>query len=219
MSELLFHNYYFPTMKAFIKEYIGSCDLCAHAKASQHQTHRELAPLPVPNSPWISLLCNFITDLLPLQNYNSILVFVDCLTKMSHFIPCHKMTTAPQFAKLFIKNIVCLHGLPDSVVSDHSSIFTSLFWKTLANNLSINHNLSTAFYPQTDGQTEHMNQILEQYLRLYCNYQQDDWYNLLLLPEFAYNNAYQNTIKASPFYANYGHHPHFDPELHPKTME
>ena len=127
------------------------------------------------------------------------------------------MTTALQFAELFIKNIVCLHSLPDSIVSDHSTIFTSLFWKTLANNLSINHDLSTAFYPQTDRQMECMNQILEQYLWLYCNYQQDDWYNLLPLAEFAYNNTYQDTTKASLFYANYSHYSRFNPELYSKT--
>ena len=86
----------------------------------------------------------------------------------------------------------------------------------MTNNLGINHNLSTVFHPQTDGQTERMNQILEQYLRLYCNYQQDNWYDLLPLVEFAYNNAYQDTTKTFPFYANYSHHSHFNPEIHPK---
>src|SRR5499426_1565660 len=89
------------------------------------------------------------------------------------------------------RHIVRLHGLPDSIVSDRDSLFTSLFWKTLTENLGINRDMSTAFHPQTDGQTERMNQILEQYLRLYCNYQQNDWNELLSLTEFTYNNTYQ----------------------------
>src|SRR5262245_13068445 len=141
-------------MKAFVAEYVGSCDLCAHAKALRYQKYGELAPLPVPNSLWMSRSCDFVTNLRESNGYDSILVFVDRLTKMSHFILCHKTTTAPQFAELFIKNIVRLHGLPDSIVSDRDSLFTSLFWKTLIENLGINRNISTAFHPQIDGQTE-----------------------------------------------------------------
>jgi len=159
------------------------------------------------NSFWIGLSYDFITNLseFSLSNYDTILVFVDRLIKMSYFISYYKMTIALQFAELFIKNIIRFHSLPDSIVSDCSTIFTSLFWKTLADNLSINCNLSTVFHPQTDSQTEHMNQILEQYLRLYYNYQQDNWYKLLLLVEFVYNNTYQDTTKASPFFINYGY--------------
>jgi len=123
-------------------------------KALQHQKYGELALLPVPNSPWIGISCDFVTDLPESNGYDSILVLIDRLTKMSHFIPYHKTTTAPQFAKLFIKNIVRLHELPDSIVSDRDSLFTLLFWKTFTENLGINYDMSTAFHPQMDGQTE-----------------------------------------------------------------
>src|SRR5262245_35378432 len=102
----------------------------------------------------IGISCDFVTNLPESNGYDSILVFIDRLTKMSHFILYHKTTTALQFAELFIKNIVRLHGLPDSIVSDRDSLFTSLFWKTLIENLGINRNISTAFHPQIDGQTE-----------------------------------------------------------------
>ena len=211
--ELLSRNYWFPGMQSFVKNYVNSCFLCQQAKPSRHLHHGELASLPVPTSPWKGLSCDLITDL-PISNgYDSILVFVDRMSKMSHFIPCTKTMSAPDFAKLFVSQIVRLHGLPDSIVSDHGSIFTSNFWSTLASILKIDPHKSTAFHPQTDGQTERMNQTLEQYLRIHCNYQQDDWFDLLPLAEFAYNNATQESTKMSPFYANYGYHPRFLSEI------
>jgi len=112
-------------------------------------------------------------------------VFVDRMTKMTHFIPCSKSTSAPEFAQMFVSHIIRLHGLPDSIVSDRGSIFTSNFWSTLAAILKIDPCKSTAFHPQTDGQTERMNQTLEAYLRIFCNYDQNDWFELLPLAEFA----------------------------------
>jgi hypothetical protein len=207
--ELLSRNYWFPRMHAFVKSYIASCDLCSRGKPSRHPRHGELAPLPAPSGPWKSVSCDFIVDL-PISNgFDSILVFVDRLTKMTHLVPCHKTTDAPEFARMFLDNVIRLHGIPQSLVSDRGSIFTSHFWKSLASMMNLKRRLSTAFHPQTDGQTERMNQTLEQYLRMYCNYQQDNWTNLLSLAEFALNNAHQPTINCSPFYANYGFHPTF----------
>jgi hypothetical protein len=136
-------------------------------------------------------------------------VFIDRFTKMCHLVPCLKTTDAPEFTRLFLDNVIRLHGIPESVVSDRGSIFTSHFWNSLASMMNMKRRLSTAFHPQTDGQTERMNQTAEQYLRIYCNYQQDNWTSLLSLAEFAYNNAHQPTIDCSPFYANYGFHPKF----------
>ena len=207
--ELLSRNYYFPGMYKYIKKYVTSCDLCSRAKPPRHQRAGELAPIPVPDTPWKGISCDFIVDLPESNSYDALLVFVDCLTKMCHLIPCNKTTDAPQFAQLFLERVVALHGLPDSLVSDRGSVFTSRFWKSLSTLLGINPRLSTAFHPQTDGQTERMNQIVEQYLRIYCNHQQDDWSRLLPLAEFSINNSYQESIKTSPFYANYGYHPRF----------
>jgi len=120
---------------------------------------------------------------------------------------------------MFLDNIIRLHGIPDSLVSDRGSIFTSRFWKSLSKLMGLKQRLSTSFHPQTDGQTERMNQTVEQYLRIYCNYQQDNWFNLLPIAEFAYNNAFQPSINCSPFYANYGIHPsfHVDPRSTTET--
>ena len=207
--ELITRNYWFPGINAYVKDYVNSCYSCQQAKAPRHARHGELAPIPVPTSPWKGLSCDFITDLPVSNGMDSILVFIDRMTKMSHFVPCVKSTSAPDFAKLFVSHIVRLHGLPDSIVSDRGSIFTSRFWSTLASTLKIDPRKSTAFHPQTDGQTERMNQTLETYLRIFCNHEQNDWFELLPLAEFAYNNLSQESTRMSPFYANYGFHPRF----------
>jgi len=97
-------------------------------------------------------------------------------SKMAHFIPCLDSITASELASVFLQNIVRLHGLPKEIISDRGSVFTSKFWQQLLSQLQIKSNLSTAFHPQSDGQTERLNSILEQYLRVYVNYQQDDWH-------------------------------------------
>jgi len=150
---------------------------------------------------------DFITDLPKSEDNDTILVVIDRLTKMSHFRPCSKDLDARQFANLFMKEIVRLHGLPQDIITDRGTLFTSDLWKETTGKLGIKRRLSTAFHPQTDGQTERTNAILEQYLRAYIDYQQHDWCGYLPLAEFAYNNCYQETVKNTPFFANYGINP------------
>ena len=153
---------------------------------------------------------DFITKL-PLSNgYDSVLVVVDRFSKMSHFVPCVESLNAESLCKLFFENIVRLHGLPDSIVSDRGPQFVSIFWKTLLGLLKIKVSLSTAAHPQTDGQTERMNQNLEQYLRCFVNYLQDDWSNLLPYAEFAINNVVNSSTGKSPFEINFGYNPRMD---------
>jgi len=116
---------------------------------------------------------------------------------------------ARQFSELFMREIFRLHGLPKDIITDRGSIFTSDLWKETTKQLGIERRLSTAFHPQTDGQTERTNSTLEQYLRAYVNYQQDNWKELLPIAEFAYNNGYQESIKRTPFFANYGVNPEY----------
>ena len=139
---------------------------------------------------------------------------MDRLTKESHFIPCDAEITAPHLASLFLQNIYRLHGLPKDIVSDRGSLFTSKFWKSFLKLLSIQPNYSTAFHPQSDGQMEIVNAVLEQYLRMYCNYQQTDWEFHLPLAEVAYNNSIHSSTKSSPWFANKGFHP-----IVPSSME
>jgi hypothetical protein len=126
---------------------------------------------------------------------------------MAHFIACSSEITADQTADIFISNVFKHHGLPTSIISDRGCQFTSKFWKAFCTQLS---QLSTSYHPQTDGQTERVNQTLEQYLRCFVNYQQDNWIHYLPLAEFSYNIATHSSTHASPFFANYSFNPRAD---------
>ena len=193
-----------------IKDFVLSCDICSRSKNPRHLPYGLLQPLPIPKRPWFSISMDFIVDLPPSNSYDSILVVVDRLTKMAHFVPCKKTASSEDTARLFLENIYRYHGLPDDVVSDRGPQFISKFWRTLFGILKVDIKLSSAFHPQTDGQTERVNQVLEQYLRCSINYQQDDWTSYLPLAEFAYNNTLHASTQQTPFYANYGYHPKLD---------
>ncbi len=207
--ELLRRHYWWPNLKQYVKDYIRTCNVCNRAKPTRHKPYGLLCPLGVPHSPWSSLSLDFITDLPLVNSFDSVLVVVDRFTKMSHFIPCNKSITGEQTAKLFLDNIVRLHGLPDDIVSDRGPQFVSKFWHRLLTLLNIKRNLSSAFHPQSDGQTERVNQVLEQYLRCFIDDQQLEWVNLLPQAEFAYNNTVHASTGVSPFYANTYRHPRF----------
>ena len=206
--EQLTRNYWWPGCRAFVKDYVSSCDTCQRSKVSRQKPSGFLQPLPIPEKPWTSISWDFITDLPRTTNGNTcILVVVDRLTKEAHFIPCENEITAPHLASLFLQHIYRIHGLPTDIVSDRGSLFTSKFWKSFVKLLDIQPNFSTAFHPQSDGQTEIVNATLEQYLRIYCNYQQDDWEFHLPLAEVAYNNSIHSSTKVTPWFANRGFHP------------
>jgi len=191
----------------------------SRTKVGRHAPYGLLQSNKAPNRPSKSIAMDFITDLPKSEGYDTILVVNDRLTKMSHFIPCSKDLDAPQFANLFMKERVRLHGLPHYIITDRGTLFTSDPWKETTGKLGIEQRLSMAFHPQTDRQTERTNAILEHYLRAYINYQQDDWCGYLPLAEFAYNNGYQESIKNTPFFANYGMNPEYEmigPLIHGK---
>jgi hypothetical protein len=213
--ELVSRNYWWPGLRCMVKRYIAGCDACLHAKTSRHQPYGLLHPLEVPDAPWTHISLDFITDLPLTQDLDSIFVVKDRFSKMAHFLPCSKAIDAPQTADLFIKEIFCLHGFPKSIVSDRGPQFVSHFWRHLLSHLGVSVNLSSAHHPQTDGSTEIVNQLLEQYLRTYCSYHQDDWLSLLPLAEFAYNNSTNAQSATTPFFACSGTHPVFDPLLEP----
>ncbi|MBW0496197.1 hypothetical protein O181_035912 [Austropuccinia psidii MF-1] len=128
---------------------------------------------------------------------------------MAIFIPTYSTITAFDSAQIFITNVFSKHGLIISIVSDRGSLFVSPFWTQLCQQFNISRDLSTAFHPETVGQTERVNQILEQYLWMYVSYHQDDWHTWLPLAEFAYNNAEHSLTKQSPFFTIYGRNPSF----------
>jgi hypothetical protein len=156
---------------------------------------------------------DFITGLPTAKGCNVQWVVVDRLTKMAHFVACNDTMNPDGLADSFIKHVVRPHGIPSDIISDRGTLFTSGFWERVTKALGISRNLSTAFHPQTDRQTERVNATLEQYLQAYCNYQQDDWRDLLPIAEFYYNNTQAESTKVIPFFANYGYHLRFTPDL------
>ena len=207
--ELVSRGFWWPQPWKFVKEFIKTCDVCARAKVVHHRPYGLLQPLPIPNRPWASISMDFITDLPPVNGLDAVLVIVDRFSKMAHFVPCSKAISGKETADLLLKSVVRLHGIPEDITSDRGPQFISHFWKRFLQIFGTSLNLSTAYHPQTDGQTERVNQILEQYLRCTISYQQDDWVDFLPLAEFAYNNATHTSTQVSPFFANYGFHPRF----------
>jgi transposase InsO family protein len=149
---------------------------------------------------WISLL----DYLAPQKGYDAIWVIVDRLTKVAHFIPVKTTYKGSQLAELYMARIVCLHGVPKKIVSDRGSQFTSRFWRSFHENMNTKLNFSTAYHPQTDGQTERTNQVLEDMLRACALQHGGSWDKSLPYAEFSYNNSYQTSLKMSPFEALYG---------------
>ena len=157
-----------------VKDYVTTCDTCSRSKIPRHRPYGLLQPLRIPETPWTSISLDFIVDLPPFKTFDSIFVVVDRLTKMAHFIPCHKTVTGEETTRLFVDNVYRLHGLPNDIISDRGTQFTSKFWQSLFKILGVEIKLSSAYHPQTDGQTERVNQVLEQYLRCTINYHQDN---------------------------------------------
>ena len=151
---------------------------------------------------------DFIVELPQTQEgYDTIVVFVDRLLKMVHLHPTKTTATAMDIANIFFNTVFQLHGLPKVIVSDRDPKFTSKFWQMLFKLINTKLALSTAFHPQTDGQTERANRTLEQYLRAFINYKQDNWVSLLPITEFTINNAKNASTGFSPFYLANGCHP------------
>ncbi|KAK6220785.1 reverse transcriptase domain protein [Colletotrichum tabaci] len=210
-----------------VADAIRDCEPCKKSKNSPHKPYGQIQPLPVPPAAWHSISLDFIVKLpksrepLTKVYYDSVLVIVDRLTKYAYFIPYLEASTAEDLAYTFLKYIISNHGLPKEIVSDRDKLFTSKFWKSLISQLGADHKLSTSFHPQTDGQTERINQILEQYLRCYVNYDQDNWVALLPTAQFAYNSAVGESTLHSPFYLNYGFEPtaHGEPREGPRALK
>lgn len=212
--DLLKRDYWWPEMHTACQAYVQACPVCARSKTCRAKPSGLLQPLAIPDRPWCRISMDFIVELPPSEGQTAILVVVDRFTKMAHFLPLRGVPSAEETAKVFVQHIVRLHGVPEEIVSDRGVQFTSRFWKALCGSLGIHHVMSSAYHPQTNGQTERTNQTLEQYLRCYTSASQSDWASLIPAAEFAYNNSVHSSTGQSPFYANYGFHPARLPESH-----
>ena len=167
--ELIARKYYWPTLCHDVEDYVKECNVCLTSKAVRHKLYGDLQFLPILTHHWKDLSMDFVTGL-PVStdwkgdSYDLILVIVDRLTKMVHYKPVKITIDTPGLAKVIIDVVVRHHGLPDLIVTDRGLLFTSKFWSSLYYFLGIKRKLSTAFHPQTDGQTERQNSTMEAYL-------------------------------------------------------
>ncbi|GJU14593.1 putative reverse transcriptase domain-containing protein [Tanacetum coccineum] len=197
--------YWWPNMKAIIIEYVGKCLTCSRVKAECQKPSGLLVQPEIPMWKWERITMDFITKLPKTSNgHDTIWVIIDRLTKSIHFIPNRETYSMEPLTRLYIKEIVSRHGVPISIISDRDNHFTSRLWHSLQNALGTQLDMSMAYHPETDGQSERTIQTLEDMLRSCVIYFRKEWEKHLPLVEFSYNNSYHASIKATPFEALYG---------------
>ncbi|KAJ9517576.1 hypothetical protein QJQ45_025084, partial [Haematococcus lacustris] len=208
-------HFWWPGMHAFVTTYVRRCQVCQRNKSSTKKPAGLLQPLPVPEYPWDSVSMDFVVKLPKSEAGNdSILVVVDRLTKMVHLMAMTEKSGGIQVAKLFFDNVFKLHGMPRTIISDRDTRFQGEFFKGLMKIMQSKQCMSTAFHPQTDGQTERVNKVMEDMLRHYVGAEFNDWDQFLAPIEFAINNSFHTSIRTTPFRLNSG----FDPRL-PLTLD
>ena len=224
--QLLNRYYYVPKLRSTIERYIRNCYTCQRIKAPRDKKNDLLHPLPIPDQRWKDISMDLITGLPVSKGWNAIFTICCRLSKHRLYIPCtdeDEGTSAASLANLVLKEVYRHRGLPTSIVSDRGTQFVSALWKCLCRRLGIRADLSTAFHPETDGQTERANQDIETKLRAYCNEQQDNWSDYICMAEFADNNQESSATGMSPFFFNYGYHPRMsftpDDTVYPSTRE
>ena len=159
--KLISRNYLWPNMRKVITRYLSNCDTCARIKPVRHKPYGQLKPFKIPVARWNSVSMDFIVGLPESNGYNAILVVVDRLSKMAHYIPTTEKVTSEQVAQLFFNKVFKHYRILDWIISDYGTQFTSKFSKALCSLIRINKGLSTSCHPQTDDQTERSNAILE----------------------------------------------------------
>jgi len=204
---LVTRNYWWPGVTREVGRYVDRCNTCQRYKNQSEAPAEKLMPNAIPEKPWSHISADFITKLPLAQGYDAILVVCNWFSKMAHFIATTEKMLAEGLAKLFQDHIWKLHGLLESIISDRGVQFAVGMMRELNNLLEIQTKLLTAYYPQTDGQTERINQELEQYLRVFIDHRQEQWLDWLGTAEFAYNNKIHMATKMLPFKANYGQDP------------
>ena len=192
-------------MKRDVAEYVASCLTCQRVKAEHQRPAGMLKPLTIPEWKWENVSMDFVTGLPRTKtDHDAIWVIVDRLTKSAHFLPVSLKNSVEALGKLYVKEIVKLHGVPVSIVSDRDARFTSKFWSGFQKAMGTTLDMSTAFHPQTDGQTERVNQVMEDMLRACILDFKGSWEDHLPLIEFCYNNSYHSSIGMAPYEALYG---------------
>jgi hypothetical protein len=194
-----------------VANYVHDCERCQRATHKRHKPFGLLRQLPIPDRPWQHVTMDFITDLPPSRllglTYDSILVIVDRFSKMAHYVPARMDWDGTDLAQAWIREVIRLHGNPETILSDRGPIMKAKHWDTFHHYLNSRRVLTSSFHPQTDGQTERQNQTLEQYLRIFCSLEQDDWALWISLAEYAYNDSKHSATGYTPYQVCFGYNP------------
>ena len=208
--DLLTRTFNWVNSRADLLTFIAGCKSCQQIKVNRRAPQGKLIPSPIPDRPWSTIGVDFVVKLPLSEVFDSVMVVVDHYSKAAHFIPARETWKADEMADAFVRFIFWLHGLPDTIVSDRGTVFMSKFWTSVCQQLQISPSPSTTFHPQSDGQTEKRNGIMEEYLRHFVAFDQKDWVKWLCLAEFSYNNSPSTSTGFSPFFASQGYHPRFN---------
>ncbi|KAA8546750.1 hypothetical protein F0562_003179 [Nyssa sinensis] len=200
-------SFIWPKMRQALKDFLKTCEVCQQYKADCMKPAGLLQPLPIPTQSWIDVSMDFIEGLPMANGHSVIMVVVDRLTKYAHFVPMKHPFSAASVARAFVANVVRLHGVPASIVSDRDKVFTSHFWQALFRLQGTKLCMSSSYHPQTDGQSEVVNRTLEQYLRCFAGSQPKKWVEWIPWAEFSYNTSIHSATKITPFEAVYGKPP------------
>ena len=207
-AELISRHYYWKHMNKSVVCFVDTCITCTRSKATNSLSPGLLQPIEIPERRWSVVTLDFIGPLpMTIRGNNAVFTVVDKLSKTTYFIAFNMSSSAVDIATLFFDNVVRLHGLPTTIISDRDVRFTATFWKTLWTRLGTRLAMSTAWHPQTDGQSERANRTVQQYVRAFVNYKQDDWDTLLSTAELSYNNTVNPTTGYTPAFLQSGQHP------------
>ena len=206
--ELITRTYWWPSISRDVAKYVRGCEKCQATKTHRNKPVGLLHPHDIPSEPWEIISTDLIGELPESGGYNAIAVVIDKFTKRLRLIPTSMSLTSEGMAKVYRDKIFPIHGLPKKIIHDCGPQYHSQFMKELYRLLGIEANYTTAYHPQTNGQSERTNQEIEHYLRLFINYHQSDWHEWLPLMEFVYNDRVHSATKTTPFFADNGRHPY-----------